>query len=149
MQMTPMIDIVFQLLVFFLLTFKIVSLEGDFHVQMPDGRPAPVQTSDLPLPVSVRLIADDRGELSQIKLNARSLGTDFQALREQVAGLLADGSDRGTLPEQLEVELDCDYGLRYEHAIQAITAVSGFLDAEGNLVPLADRVRFAHRRETL
>ena len=28
LQMTPMIDIVFQLLVFFIMTFKIVSMEG-------------------------------------------------------------------------------------------------------------------------
>ena len=38
-QMTPMIDIVFQLLVFFIMTFKIVSLEGDFHVKMPRQQP--------------------------------------------------------------------------------------------------------------
>ena len=31
LEMTPMIDIVFQLLVFFIMTFKIVSQEGDFY----------------------------------------------------------------------------------------------------------------------
>jgi biopolymer transport protein ExbD len=35
LQMTPMIDIVFQLLVFFIMTFKIVSQEGDFNIKMP------------------------------------------------------------------------------------------------------------------
>ena len=35
LQMTPMIDIVFQLLVFFIMTFKIVAQEGDFNVKMP------------------------------------------------------------------------------------------------------------------
>ena len=33
--MTSMIDIVFLLLVFFVMTFKIVELEGDFSVRMP------------------------------------------------------------------------------------------------------------------
>ncbi|MFP6658896.1 MAG: biopolymer transporter ExbD, partial [Pirellulales bacterium] len=35
LQMTPMIDIVFQLLVFFILTFKVVAQEGDFDIRMP------------------------------------------------------------------------------------------------------------------
>ncbi|MFP6675633.1 MAG: biopolymer transporter ExbD, partial [Pirellulaceae bacterium] len=35
LQMTPMIDIVFQLLVFFIMTFKIVAQEGDFNIRMP------------------------------------------------------------------------------------------------------------------
>ena len=33
LQMTPMIDIVFQLLVFFVFTFKIVLPEGDFNIR--------------------------------------------------------------------------------------------------------------------
>ena len=35
LNMTSMIDIVFQLLVFFIMTFKIVAQEGDFNVRMP------------------------------------------------------------------------------------------------------------------
>jgi biopolymer transport protein ExbD len=35
LQMTPMIDIVFQLMVFFVFTFKIALPEGDFNVRMP------------------------------------------------------------------------------------------------------------------
>ena len=35
LQMTPMIDIVFQLLIFFIMTFKIVAQEGDFNIKMP------------------------------------------------------------------------------------------------------------------
>ena len=39
LEMTPMIDIVFQLLVFFIMTFKIVSQEGDFNIKMPRAAP--------------------------------------------------------------------------------------------------------------
>ena len=35
LNMTSMIDIVFLLLVFFVMTFKIVELEGDFSIRMP------------------------------------------------------------------------------------------------------------------
>ena len=34
-NMSAMIDIVFQLLIFFMLTLKIVEPEGDFNVNMP------------------------------------------------------------------------------------------------------------------
>ena len=35
LNMTAMIDIVFQLLVFFIMTFKVVAMEGDFNIRMP------------------------------------------------------------------------------------------------------------------
>jgi Biopolymer transport protein len=40
-NMTPMIDIVFQLLAFFIMTLKIVQPEGDFDVRMPLEPPLP------------------------------------------------------------------------------------------------------------
>ncbi len=35
LQMTSMIDIVFLLLIFFILTFKIAPQEGDFNIKLP------------------------------------------------------------------------------------------------------------------
>ena len=35
MQMTPMIDIVFQLLTFFIMTFKIIAAECDSDIKLP------------------------------------------------------------------------------------------------------------------
>ena len=37
-QMAPMIDVVFQLLIFFMLTLKILAPEGDFNINMPIGQ---------------------------------------------------------------------------------------------------------------
>ena len=49
LQMTPMIDIVFQLNIFFLFTFKIVLPEGDFNMQMPSAAAArAAEPSELP-----------------------------------------------------------------------------------------------------
>ena len=45
----------------------------------------------------------------------------------------------------VEVEIDCDYGLKYEHVMAAITAVSGKL-AQGQIVKLAERITFAPPR---
>src|SRR3972149_3642083 len=49
LQMTPMIDIVFLLNIFFLFTFKIVLPEGDFNVQMPSAAASrAAEPSELP-----------------------------------------------------------------------------------------------------
>ena len=47
-NMTPMIDIVFQLLAFFIMTLKIVQPEGDFDVRMPLGAAAAAARAPAP-----------------------------------------------------------------------------------------------------
>ena len=77
LQMTPMIDIVFQLLVFFIMSFKIASVEGDFNIKMPlgaprEGVPDPHQ---LP-PIKLKLSANSSGQLTKIQLNQKSFGRE-------------------------------------------------------------------------
>ena len=62
LQMTPMIDIVFLLLIFFVMTFKIVAQEGDFNIKMPLAAPnaSTIDDSLLP-PLKLRLVADQDG----------------------------------------------------------------------------------------
>jgi len=69
LQMTPMIDIVFQLLVFFIMTFKIVTPEGDFNIKMPLDAPARGQPDpDMIPPIRVRLESHASGNLANIKM---------------------------------------------------------------------------------
>lgn len=147
LNMTSMIDIVFLLLVFFVMTFKIVELEGDFSVRMPlaSDRQSVVDPTDLTL--KLRLRSDESGGLVSVALNEVDLGTGdeaFDRLRANVAGLVgtetpADG-DEGP-----EIEIDTDYNLRYEHVIKAITAVSGYKDGD-QIYKLIDRIKFAKPR---
>ncbi|HEX5446496.1 MAG TPA: biopolymer transporter ExbD, partial [Pirellulales bacterium] len=59
MQMTPMIDIVFQLLTFFVMSFKIVTQEGDFNIKMPLAAPGSSSSDEPPLPpIRIRLTAN-------------------------------------------------------------------------------------------
>ncbi len=147
LQMTPMIDIVFQLLVFFIMTFKIVSQEGDFNIKMPLAAPAAGAPDDLQLPpMKVRLRAGAGGLLAGMSLNDQSVGT-MEDLRMQIIGVVGDDRGPGSIQETAEVELDCDYGLRYEHVIQAITAVSGYKDDTGNVVKLVEKIKFAPPRQ--
>jgi hypothetical protein len=146
LQMTPMIDIVFQLLSFFIMTFQIGVAEGDFNIKMPLLAPAAGPPSDIALPpIRVRLISDARGALAGVLLNDRTLGgrDPMDALRLEIVGILGDDRGPGSIQETAEVELACDFNLHYEHTIDAITAVSGYRDDEGGVVKLVEKIKFA------
>ncbi|PNY36764.1 biopolymer transporter ExbD [Rhodopirellula baltica] len=146
LNMTSMIDIVFLLLVFFVMTFKIVEMEGDFTVRMPLAGNGQSSTDDLNLPYKLRLHADGKGALTSIELNSMNMGTDFDKLRAEIVALVGTGEpiegDSGP-----EIEIDTDYNLRYAHVIQAITAVSGYRDqGTGQVVKLIEKIKFAKPR---
>jgi len=141
--MTPMIDIVFQLLVFFIMTFKIVSQEGDFNIKMPLAAPREGLPDDQQLPpMKLRLTADRGGVLTSIRLNEKGF-SDFASLHSHIISILGDERGPGSIQQTAEVELDCDYQLRYEFVIEAITAVSGFLSEDGQLVKLIEKIKFS------
>ncbi len=144
LQMTPMIDIVFQLLVFFIMTFKIVAQEGDFNIKMPLAAPnaGAVDDSVLP-PLKLKLVADAAGNLATdgIRLNDQ-IFPDFRSLHAHIRSLIGDEAGPGSVGEA-EIEIDCDYQLRYAHAIDAVTAVSGYVDPDGNVIKLIDKITFA------
>jgi biopolymer transport protein ExbD len=146
LSMTPMIDIVFLLLVFFVMTFQISAQEGDFNVLMPlaqdGGGPPPDFTQ---LPIKLRLRADESGQLADMVVNEqRSFGQDWGGLRAYILELTGDRQVPGT-DEGPEVEIDLDYQLRYEHVIQAITAVTGYRRGE-QVETLVERIKFSPPR---
>lgn len=144
-DMTPMIDCCFQLIIFFMLTLKILTPEGDFNIKMPLSAPSEgvPQDDQLP-PIKVRLKAQSDGSLQAIELGNRSLGTSFPALRTQMREMLGDSAGPGG--SSAEVELDCDYELRYNYVIEAITAVSGYVQ-DGSIQKLVEKIKFAPPRK--
>jgi biopolymer transport protein ExbD len=151
-QMTPMIDVVFQLLTFFILSFKVVTLEGDFNIKMPLGAARPGSITDnTPPPMKLRMIADGSGKLSSLKFNETSFPATkagFEGVQNRILETFtkSGGSGPGSVQETAEVELDCDFALKYEYVIQAITAVSGYKDTDGNVVKLVEKVKFSPPR---
>ncbi|NUQ63285.1 MAG: biopolymer transporter ExbD [Pirellulales bacterium] len=144
LQMTPMIDIVFQLLAFFIMTFKITVPEGDFNIKMPLAGPSTGAVSeDLP-PIKIRLRASANGELATIEFGQRRMGRDFPGLREQIRQMIGDEAGPGG--SNLEAELDCDFDLRYEYVVEAITAVSGYITPDGRMGKLIEKIKFAPPR---
>ena len=140
--LTPMIDVVFLLLTFFLITLKIVRPEGDFQVNMPQPVAAPTPLVQDALPIYIRLRATADGKLADICLGDRSLSDDFGALRSAMRRLTDDGSASA---RQTCVRLDCDYQLRYEYLVAAITAVSGYVERD-RIVALVDGIELAPPR---
>lgn len=147
LQMTSMIDVVFLLLAFFVITFKTPEVEGDFNIKMP----ANVQSNQMPnpdelTPIQVRLTADDFGELSGIVFGSNSLGTDMRRLRSAVSDYLhVDPSKTSAVHagDDLEIEFDCDDALKYRYTVQAITAVTGYINDDNQVVKLVEKVKFA------
>lgn len=145
LQMTPMIDIVFQLLVFFIMTFKIVAQEGDFNIKMPLASPntgTPDDSLDVPLKLKVLADADGNVASDGIQLN-NLVFQDFDSLHAHLRDLLGDAAGPGSVEDEMQIEIDFDYHLRYVNAIDAVTAVSGYLDAKGQVVKLIDKIQFS------
>lgn len=140
LQMTPMIDIVFQLLVFFIMTFNIVTQEGDFNIKMPRAADKGPTDIDPPQIIKVSLRCNSNGSLKTIQFGDRPL-RNFELLRASIIAFVGDDPGEAAL-KATEVEFDCDYNLRYEYVIEAITAVSGYPDEQGNIVTLVEKLKF-------
>ena len=168
LNMTAMIDIVFQLLVFFVMTFKIVAMEGDFNIKMPLAAADAESVDDmLPDLIQVSLAADDAGNLTSITVDDGSgiqsidgpfFGTvenngnaevvpnneAFTSLTSYVERELA-GEANPDDPIETEVEFDIAYGVKYFYAVKAIEAVSGRQLPDGSVKKLIEKIKFRDR----
>jgi biopolymer transport protein ExbD len=72
-NMTPMIDVVFQLLTFFMLTLKTVIVEGDFNIRMPLGASAGAAEDNPIPPIIVKMAATPEGRLADVKLGGKGV----------------------------------------------------------------------------
>jgi biopolymer transport protein ExbD len=100
-DMTAMIDVVFQLLTFFMLTLKTVIVEGDFNIRMPLGASA-APADDVPIPPLVlKMTATPEGHLAGVQMGGKSIvGQD---LLGEIGGadamLEAAGGDKASLAQ--------------------------------------------------
>ena len=145
LQLTSMIDVIFLLLIFFVMTFKIAAQEGDFNVKMPiGGGPGSADTTELPIKLRLRANAD--GELVDIVVNdSLTFGNDWTKLRGYILNVTG-GNAPPTPEEGPEVEIDLDYNLRYSHVITAISTITG--QRQGDQIQrLVERIKFAPPRK--
>ena len=148
LQMTPMIDIVFQLLVFFIMTFNVVAQEGDFNIRMPAiGAPQDQLEEIEKQTLKVKMRANDAGDLIELKLNEAVLsgdGNPFTNLHNKILSKVQDAGGPDEAANLLEVEFECDYDLKYNNVIEAITAVSGTRSRDSDKISkLIENIKFA------
>jgi biopolymer transport protein ExbD len=72
-NMTPMIDVVFQLLTFFMLTLKTVIVEGDFNIRMPLGASAGAAEDNPIPPLILKMTATPEGRLAGVQMGGKSV----------------------------------------------------------------------------
>ena len=139
LQMSSMIDIVFLLLVFFVMTFQVVALEGDLDVSTP----ARSDDVDRRLPrnvvLHVRLLSGRDGALAGVLLGQREL-PDADTLNSHVRHLVQEHLAAGGQRDELSAQLYTDRNLLYQHTVSAITALRGFV-VDGTTHPLIQQVR--------
>jgi biopolymer transport protein ExbD len=143
LQMTPMIDVVFQLMSFFIMTFKVVAQEGDFNIKMPSVAPNPGNPDEMPTqPVRITLNADPRtGNLTSIQYNEQQLGS-ISEIRGRIIALVGNDAE---LRKNQEVEIHASYELKYHHTLEAVSQVSGFV-SDGKPVTLIEKIKFSRPR---
>lgn len=147
-QMTPMIDIVFQLMAFFLMTFKVAAVEGDFNLKLPkDERSAGPANSQSEM-INVVLKAKADGDLAYLQIGNTapipSSNLPYYKLSEAIKTVVNKARLAGQ--EEPEIQLDADDTLRYEHIIKAVASVSSTYQ-DGAVVPLAKKVKFKPKAE--
>lgn len=149
LNMTAMIDIVFQLLIFFIMTFKVVAQEGDFNIKMPlASQPTDqVDFEEPPELIRIALRSGAEGKINTInvddEIEAQTFGpseTMFIELTDYIEQKLAADGDPESA-EDTEVEFDIDYDLKYSYTVQAIEAVSGKV-VNGKVKKLIEKIKF-------
>jgi biopolymer transport protein ExbD len=141
--MAPMIDIVFQLLIFFMLNLKIVAPEGDFNINLPmvAGPPGPPAVTS----IQVGLHSDLDGHLTQLTLGGRDLGHDdaaFEKLNREILQII--GRPGNPAAAEIEVELDADYETQHQYLVKAISRCTGRFDPQTQQVArYVEKIKFA------
>ena len=129
---TPMLDMAFQLLAFFVLTFQAPSAETHLDLDLPatpaalpggpQGEARPTETpkvdADLENDLWVRAESDDLGDLKSLRLGEAAV-SDVATLGDRLRRYaeILDG-------KPLRVRLVADDGLRYEEAARVMAACS-------------------------
>lgn len=149
-QMAPMIDVVFQLLIFFILTLKITAEEGDFNINMPIGQSSSSAPDEIPQVINVHLVANDDGTLGNVVYQNTPLGVGeqaFQELNAKVRNAVGYRAGHEPLNKDVEVEIKADYNLHYRYTIQAVGACTGKLEKNAQGEPVlgryVEKIKFA------
>lgn len=151
-QMAPMIDVVFQLLIFFMLTLNIVEPEGDFSINMPINAPSNSSQPQVFTDLKIRLESTEDGRLKNVIFGQRPLGNnigkqDNVFTRLNIEILKHIGSPKNPFRKDMRVIIDADYNLDYTYTVKTISACTGKMK-NGKLIRYIEKIEFAPQRKT-
>ena len=147
LNMTAMIDIVFQLLVFFIMTFKVTAMEADFNIRMPAASQSASDPIDVPpTTIYVNLRAGQERNIVGIDVDDGIAQQSFEDtdMYEKLTNFVeqtlnAEGDPSSD--EEVEVEFTIDETLRYRYTVRAIEAVSGKIVGD-TVKTLVEKIKF-------
>ena len=140
LQMSAMIDIVFLLLVFFVMTFQIVAMEGDFSITPAAAAKENALELEIEvIPLHVKLTAAKDGSLASVLLGETKL-MGLEDLHARIRTLY-EANPKGLA--ETDLILTTDSSLKYQHVIDTITAVTGYMDQDGKIVKMIQMIKFA------
>jgi biopolymer transport protein ExbD len=131
MQVAPMLDMAFQLLTFFILTYRPMPTEGQFLMNLLPAQPAtsigaeaPSEAASDKLPASLRTLptvlkAGPGGALAEIAVGDQTIPTDTAALEKELDKFLQDPN----LPFD-QTLLKVDPNLKYSELMKVVNAFS-------------------------
>jgi biopolymer transport protein ExbD len=115
---------------------------------MPAESGVAAMPSETPI-LKVRLRAGENRELSALELGDVQITGDnpFFALQTRIRSMVDDSAGPGSADQ--EVEIEADYALKYRYVMNAMTAITGYVDpATGERHKLIEKVRFAPLSKT-
>ena len=129
LNVTAMLDMAFQLLTFFILTFRPAPVEGQVLLRMPLPQPVggvrsgetPGNNAQNPNPLQelntlvISAVANDTGGLRQLAVGETTMSNSLSALDSQLGKLLGD---EGSAFDQVIIRVDSR--LRYDALMQVI-----------------------------
>jgi biopolymer transport protein ExbD len=130
-QIAPMLDMAFQLLTFFILTYHPMPTEGQFVMNLLPAQPATSTSAEAPtdaasdkLPASLRTLptvlkAGPGGVLAEISVGEQVIPTDQAALEKELDKYFQDPN----LPFD-QTLLSVDPNLKYSELIKVVNAFS-------------------------
>ncbi|MFI4911680.1 MAG: ExbD/TolR family protein [Sedimentisphaeraceae bacterium JB056] len=124
-NMTPMIDIVFLLLVFFLATARFRPLESKLPLQLPAPQGGQLASFSLVEPLTINIDSQGQGLMITIE------GTEFAYQNADPASFINFGEQLADIYESQKrntadpVELDCGAELSWEHLVKFYNLMYG------------------------
>ena len=128
LNMTPMIDVVFQLLVFFLCSMKFRTLDMKIEAQLPNVGSIPIVCPPPPPAAEVRLRRAGAGP-AEVRVGAATigdvaLGSTWDRLHDHLVAVHRRASDAG-IGDRLIGEVDAAPGVATGHVVRALDVLRG------------------------